>query len=116
VNQYEAEPFPGEHLLPPLSTEVLLDRYHSHTLKCASCYKALTNIRKIRWGMGIIGAIAWAMLPIVTLTVGKSSILSAIVSGIILLAAGGVWIWLGKLERQFYEGQEVPSRNIPGKK
>ena len=37
VNQFAADPFPGESLSPPLSTEVLLDRYHSHTVNCGSC-------------------------------------------------------------------------------
>jgi hypothetical protein len=35
VNQYNANPFPGETLPPALSTAQLLDRDRSHTSKCA---------------------------------------------------------------------------------
>ena len=40
VNQYQAEPFLGQSLPPILSSEILLDRYHSHTKNCASCRAA----------------------------------------------------------------------------
>lgn len=116
VNQYEVDPFPGECLPPPLSKEELLDRYHSHTKNCASCSQALANIKRIRWGIGIAGAIAWAMLPIFALIFGTSSILLAVVCAVIPLVAGGAWLWLGKLERQLYRGREVPMRNLPEKK
>ncbi len=111
LNEYKADPFPGEPLPPPLPIEALLDRYHSHTLKCASCRKALTNIKWLRLGIAVVGAIAWATLPFLTFILG-TSILLTILSAIILLMAGVAWLWLGKLERQFYEGREVPPRNL----
>jgi len=113
LNEYEADPFQGKYLPPPLPTEVLLDRYHSHTLKCASCRKALVNIKRLRLGIVVVGAIAWAMLPLITFIFGEPSILKAILSAVIPLMAGAAWLWLGKLERQFYEGREVPLRNLP---
>ncbi|MFB2918186.1 MULTISPECIES: Rieske 2Fe-2S domain-containing protein [Aerosakkonema] len=116
VNEYEADPFPGESLSPPLSTEILLDRYHSHTIKCASCRKALANIKRMRWGIGIAGAIAWIILPILALTFANSAILLTIISSVMTLAAGSAWFWLGKLERQLYQGRPVPMRNLPEKK
>lgn len=115
LNEYEADPFPGESLPPPLPTEALLDRYHSHTLKCASCRQALVNIKRLRLGIVVVGAITWAMLPLLTFILGEPSILKAILSGVIPLMAGAAWLWLGKLEWQFYEGREVPLRNLPEK-
>ena len=115
LSEYEADPFQGEPLPPPLPTEALLDRYHSHTLKCASCSKALANIKRLRLGIAIVGAIAWATLPLLTFILG-TSILLAILCAVIPLTAGAAWLWLGKLERQFYEGRQVPPRNLPERK
>jgi hypothetical protein len=58
VNQYQAEPFLGQSLSPILSSEILLDRYHSHTKNCASCRAALANIQRLKLGSMILGAIA----------------------------------------------------------
>jgi phenylpropionate dioxygenase-like ring-hydroxylating dioxygenase large terminal subunit len=113
INEYEANPFPGEPLPPSLPTVALLDRYYSHTLKCASCRKALANIKRLKLGSVVVGAIAWATLPFLTFIFDEPSILLAILSVIIPLMAGAAWLWLGKLERQFYEGQEIPPRNLP---
>lgn len=115
LNEFEADPFPGEPLPPPLPTEALLDRYHSHTSKCASCRKALTNIKRLRLGIAIVGAIAWATFPLLTFILG-TSIPVAILSAVIPITAGAVWLWLGKLERQLSEGREVPLRNLPDRK
>lgn len=116
INEYKVDPFQGEPLAPPLPTEALLDRYHSHTSKCASCRKALANIKRFRLGIAIVGAIAWATLPLLTFILDKPSILLAILSTVIPLIAGAAWLWLGRLERQLYEGREVPLRNLPERK
>ena len=116
LNEYEADLFPGEPLPPPLPTEALLDRYHSHTLKCASCRKALANIKRLRLGIAIVGGLIWAALPLLTFILGKPSILLTILCAVIPITAGAAWLWLGKLERQFYEGREVPLRNLPERK
>lgn len=115
VNRFEAEPFPGQSLSVPLSNEVLLDRYHSHTKHCASCRKALATIQRIRLGLAIGGAIAWAVLPVVAYLLGSPSLLLAVLAAAVPLAAGGGWLWLGRLEQQFYKGRPVPLRNLPEK-
>ena len=112
---FEANPFPGETLPPRLSTEALLDRYHSHTVHCASCRGALKNIQRIRFGLGIFGAISWTILPILALLWGQS--LLPVMAGFAatILAGLGVWLYLGMLEKQMREGQHIPPRNLPEK-
>ncbi len=121
VNKYNANPFPGETLPPRLSTEALLDRYHSHTKKCGSCSKALARIEKGRvafiLGMvalpiAVLAAITWATIPLTTLLQSESVILPLSISAIFLLL-GGVWFGLGRLEKRMYQGEETPPRNLP---
>lgn len=114
VNQYNANPFPGESLPPKLSTEELLDRYYSHTKHCGSCRKALARIQKGRVAIAFLAAVAWAMIPVTTLLHTKSVILLILFFGIFLLL-GGAWFGLGKLEQQMYRGEEIPPRNLPSK-
>jgi phenylpropionate dioxygenase-like ring-hydroxylating dioxygenase large terminal subunit len=116
VTEYKADPFPGQALPPPLATEALLDRYHSHTQHCSSCRAALANIQRIRLGLAIAGAIMWAILPVLTLGFKVSSIPIAIGLAIIPLLVGGAWLLLGQLERRFYQGRAIPPRNLPEKK
>jgi len=115
VNQYEADPFPGEALTPALTPAVLLDRYQSHTQHCASCRKALARIQKIRQGCGIVAAIAWSLIPLTTLLPNPTLALTVLATGIPLLA-GVAWLILGRLERQFFEGRIIPPRNLPERK
>lgn len=115
VNEYQAEPFPGETLPPRLSPEVLLDRYHSHTQHCGSCRTALKRIQQIRFSLAITGAIAWAILPLLIWVVGQPSLLLAVLASVIPLLAGGGWLWLGRLEHQLNQGREIPPRNLPDK-
>lgn len=116
VNQYSADPFPGATLPPTLPREKLLDRYHSHTVKCASCSAALANIRRLRMGLAITAAIAWASTPLVALSFDQTAVLAAGLSATVSLASLAAWAGLLKLERQFYEGRDVPPRNLPEKK
>ncbi|MBD2448816.1 Rieske 2Fe-2S domain-containing protein [Nostoc sp. FACHB-152] len=112
VNQYSAESFPGEKLAPPLSKTALLDRYHSHTEKCASCRTALTNLQRLRLGIAIFTALIWTLLPVLCLLqVQVSTITVAILSVAVLLGAGS-WFGLGRLIRRFYQGEEIPPRNM----
>jgi phenylpropionate dioxygenase-like ring-hydroxylating dioxygenase large terminal subunit len=115
VNNYGGDPFPGATLPPRLPREKLLDRYYSHTQKCSSCSKALANIRRVRMGCAVGAAIAFSSTSILTLFLNQTAVLAAISTAVSLtfLAA---WGGLGKLERQFYEGQDVPLRNLPEKK
>ena len=116
VNKYSDDPFPRTTLPPTLPREKLLDRYYSHTLKCSSCSKALANIKRIRIGCLVTAAIAFSSTPILTLLLNQTSVLAAALSTAVSLASLGVWGGLGKLERQFYEGRDVPPRNLPEKK
>ena len=115
VNNYGGDPFPGATLPPRLPREKLLDRYYSHTQKCSSCSKALANIRRVRMGCAVGAAIAFSSTPILTLFFNQTAVLAAL-STAVSLALFAAWGGLGKLERQFYEGQDVPLRNLPEKK
>lgn len=115
VNKYSANPFPDSTLSPALTREKMLDRYHSHTLKCSSCSKALTNIKRLRIGCATIAAIAWAITPLVAFSFDQIAVLVAALSTTVSLASLAAWAGLGKLERQLYEGREVPPRNLPEK-
>lgn len=115
VNQYNANPFPEQTLPPPLSKEALLDRYHSHTVKCASCSGALRRMRQIRMGVAVVGAIAWAIIPLLALFFGETTTLGATVSTAVALLSGVTWFGLGRLEKRFYKGRDVPPRNVPEK-
>ncbi len=60
LNQNGGEPFAGRPLPARQATEVLMDRYRSHTQNCRSCSQALERIRQIRpwlWG-GLWGSAA----------------------------------------------------------
>lgn len=112
VNQFQADPFPNEKLSPPLPTEALLDRYHSHTKKCASCSQAVRRIGQIRKIAAIFGAIAWLILPLVAIFVGNIPPTVAGLGITLTLLSGGVWWGLGNLERRFYLGRSIPPRNL----
>lgn len=113
VNAYAADPFPGAVLPPPLPTSVLLDRYHSHVQHCASCRQALTRIQQLKWGVAIVGSSLWAILPLMALLVGSVNLPIALLSALLPLLLGGSWLFLHRLEQQFYEGRSVPPRNLP---
>lgn len=115
VNKYDADPFGGQKFSPALPIEELLDRYHSHTEKCVSCRTALTRIGQIKKACIILAAIAWSIAPL-TFYFGRSSLLTAIISTVIPLIFGAVWLGLGQLEKRFYQGRLVPPRNLPGGK
>ena len=112
VNQYNADPFPDQPLPPRLSQETLLDRYHSHTVKCKSCSTALVRIRQIRRGVAVVGTMAWAIIPLLALFFDKTATIAAIISTGVALIAGFGWFGLGRLERRFYEGRTIPPRNL----
>ena len=111
VNKYNANPFPGESLPPRLSTEELLDRYHSHTKKCGSCSKALVRIRKLRMAIALLAVLAWAAIPLTSLLQDRSVILP-VLSSIVFLVLAGAWFGLGRLEKRMYQGEETPPRNL----
>ncbi|NJR50331.1 MAG: Rieske 2Fe-2S domain-containing protein [Leptolyngbyaceae cyanobacterium CSU_1_3] len=112
VNEFQADPFPGEALSPPLAIETLLDRYHSHTQHCASCRQALANIQRIRSLTAILGAVSWLVFPLLALNQPTPI---SLLSSLVPLTGAIVWYGLGKLERQFYQGRRTPPRNLPEK-
>lgn len=113
VNQYQADPFPNESLSTPLSQEQLLDRYHSHTSKCASCRAALDKIQQLRYWSVILAAIAWAMTVLVAVSFDGAAAIAVWGLTATTLALGTAWFGLGRLERKFYEGRAIPPRNFP---
>jgi phenylpropionate dioxygenase-like ring-hydroxylating dioxygenase large terminal subunit len=115
VKQYNAEPFANETLSAPLPKEVLLDRYHSHTKKCSSCSTALTNLKRFRLGVAVVAALAWGLLPLWVLIQDQISTVTVIISTLIMMSGALAWFGLGKLERRFYQGREIPPRNLPEK-
>lgn len=114
VNHFKADPFPGQALPARLSDTALLDRYHSHTVHCASCRSALHNLQRLRTGTGIAAALLWSLSPI-AIALSSSSILPAIGLTTASLITGLIWLLLGRLQKQFYEGRSLPPRNQPEK-
>jgi phenylpropionate dioxygenase-like ring-hydroxylating dioxygenase large terminal subunit len=112
VNQFQANPFADQALPPGLSTEALMDRYHSHTKHCSSCRQALNNVQRLRLGLAIGAVLLWSLSPaefllfdssIRGITVGLTVALS--------LVLGSLWLGLGSLERSFISGRRQPPRN-----
>jgi phenylpropionate dioxygenase-like ring-hydroxylating dioxygenase large terminal subunit len=116
VSEFKADPFPGQSLGQEWSTDNLLDRYNSHTRHCGSCAPALKRIKDTRRAALVVSAIAWSAIPLTTAISGGLPLLAGGILTGIPLAAGGFWLWLGTLERKFYEGRELPPRNLPEKK
>ncbi|HBB34309.1 MAG TPA: cell death suppressor protein Lls1 [Cyanobacteria bacterium UBA8803] len=115
VNTYSIDPFAGATLPPALPKERLLDRYNSHAQNCSSCSKALANIRRLRMGCAFTAAIAVSFTPMLTFWLNYTAILPALLT-VVSLVSLAAWAGLGKLERQFYQGRNVPPRNLPLKK
>jgi phenylpropionate dioxygenase-like ring-hydroxylating dioxygenase large terminal subunit len=115
LQQYEADPFPGQEFPLLLSKEALLERYQSHTKKCACCRGALKNIQRLRLVIGIVTALLWTIVPLLT-TLYQNSSLNFVISFTLLTLITGIgWLILGRLEKRFYEGLEVPPRNLSKK-
>jgi hypothetical protein len=99
-----------------LTKPQLLDRYSSHTMHCASCRGALANLKRIRLGLAVIAAIAWSVVPILMMVSHITMPALAIFASLFALGLLGGWAALGRLERRFYEGREIPPRNLPEKR
>ncbi|HEY9810637.1 MAG TPA: Rieske 2Fe-2S domain-containing protein [Halomicronema sp.] len=104
MQQYKADPFPGETLPPALNKEQLLDRYHSHTKNCSSCSAALKTINKLKFACLVVLILALGITPLAAGFVGWFL-------SLVILVDGGLWLYLSKLEKRFYQGEELPSRN-----
>lgn len=115
VNHYQAESFPDQFLSPALSTELLLDRYHSHTQHCASCRQALKTIQRVRQVAVIIAVIILSLLPLLVLS-GLQTLSLGLGLSLLLALAVVLWFGLGQLAKSFYQGNPIPPRNQPEKK
>jgi phenylpropionate dioxygenase-like ring-hydroxylating dioxygenase large terminal subunit len=112
INQYQADPFPHQTLPPALNKTQLLDRYHSHTKNCASCQQALRRLKLLRIALGIIVALSWATVSLMTVWGDNQGSVGAIATIILTLVSGGIWYKLGELIHRFYQGKEIPPRNL----
>ncbi|TAF17874.1 MAG: cell death suppressor protein Lls1, partial [Nostocales cyanobacterium] len=112
INKYNGDPFPGENLPPALPREALLERYHSHVEKCSSCRQALANIQKLKNGCAIITISTLAISPILAFLNSNPSLLTVIIETFIPLLFGLGWWKLNNLETQFYQGRNIPPRNL----
>ena len=115
VNLYHADPFSDRKLTPALSKPELLDRYHSHTVNCRSCSRALSNIKKLKQAAIAIPILIWTILPLLSLVISiPNNLVVFALSGTLLLFSL-IWWQLNKIEQKFYRGQTTPPRNLPGK-
>ena len=115
INQYQAQLFPEQSLSPALSSEILLDRYHSHTKHCSSCRAALKNLQRIKIGIAITTSVIWSLIVILLLTLDNPSIWGMIGLSVTIPLGVIIWFALSHLEKQFYQGREIPPRNLPDK-
>lgn len=115
VNEFEADPFPGQSLEPEWTKDALLDRYQSHTQHCKSCRTALSRIKSLRWGLLGTSAVVWSLLP-VAIAIGGLTVPAVSLLSLLPLTTAAAWAGLGVLERRFYQGRPVPPRNLPEKK
>ncbi len=67
-------------------------------------------------GCTVGAALAWVSTPILAVCLNQTAILAVALSTAASVALFAAWGGLGKLERQFYEGWDVPLRNWPQKK
>ncbi|MGK7939481.1 MAG: Rieske 2Fe-2S domain-containing protein [Crocosphaera sp.] len=112
IHQYQAQVFPEQSLTPAFSRERLLDRYHSHTKYCSSCSSALKNIKRIKMGLAIAISVVWSLLIILLLVFPHPSTWFMILLSLIVPLGVISWLALSNLEKQFYQGREIPPRNL----
>ena len=111
LNDYQADPFPGQNFAPALSTERLLDRYHAHTEHCHSCRTAQKNLQIARQSIAILLLITWASsLTLALINPENSLALAAIAIGIVVLGSLA-WYGLGRLLVKLEQGERTPARN-----
>ncbi|MEB3291117.1 MAG: Rieske 2Fe-2S domain-containing protein [Leptolyngbya sp.] len=113
LRDFQADPFLHQPLPPEQTKAALLDRYQSHTQHCTSCRVALRRIQRIRTGLLIASAATWSLIPLTVALAGSLPVWGGALLTGFPLVAGSLWLWLGRLERQFSEGRAVPPRNQP---
>lgn len=114
VNEFEADPFPGQALPPGIEDKVvLMDRYRSHVQHCSSCAPALRNLQRLRLGLAGLALLSWAGATLATPLGWAGG--WAIASPLFALLSSAAWYGLGQLEQRFYHGRLTPPRNRPEK-
>ncbi|MEY2985193.1 MAG: hypothetical protein RLZZ568_1810 [Cyanobacteriota bacterium] len=114
ITTYQVDPFPGQSLPPRLTTEQLMDRYHSHTQHCRSCRTGLRTIETLQTLSLAIALLCLSLLPLLTVSIAPNVGLGIGLS-VITAIAWGTWAGLGKFKRSFYQGSPIPPRNLPAK-
>lgn len=111
LNDYQADPFPGQTFQPALPTEQLLDRYYSHTEDCHSCRTAYKNIQTTKQAISIIALLAWSSTMIFALLGSGTALTPVLVStGIVVLGSIG-WMIGDRLQGKLERGDRIPARN-----
>lgn len=111
LNDYQADPFPGQTFKPALDTEKLLDRYHSHTEHCHSCTTAHQNIQTAKQAIVIIALLAWMSTTIFALIGGENALLLGSISIGIVIGGSIGWWGLNRLQVKLERGDRTPARN-----
>jgi phenylpropionate dioxygenase-like ring-hydroxylating dioxygenase large terminal subunit len=111
LNNYQADPFPGQTFKPALATEQLLDRYHSHTKHCHSCSTAHRNLKTAKQAIVIAALLAWIGSTIFALIGDESSLMPAIISIGIVIAGSIGWWGCDRLQMLLERGDRLPARN-----
>ncbi len=112
VNRYEADPFAGQQLSAPLTKQALLDRYHSHTSKCASCSQALRNVRRIKTASIAIAILTWTASPLISFFFAPVNLMLILLGSVPVAIAITLWLICHNLEQKFIHGQTTPLRNL----
>ncbi len=110
LNNYQADPFPNQTFTPALSTEQLLDRYHSHTEHCRSCRAAHKNIQMAKSAIAIIALLAWASTMIFAV-LGDGKLSPVLISMGIVIGGSIGWTICNKFQLKLERGERTPARN-----
>ncbi len=111
INNYQADPFPGQTFSPPLTPEQLLDRYHSHTENCHTCRTAHKNIQTAKQSIVIISLFAWIGTMIFALVGGENALELGLISIGIVTGGSIGWWGLNRLQVRLEQGDRLPARN-----
>jgi phenylpropionate dioxygenase-like ring-hydroxylating dioxygenase large terminal subunit len=115
INNFQADPFPGQIFPSALATEELLERYHSHTKHCRSCRTAYRNLERGRFAITGVTIFAWVIGSLLALLGSNTLLLPTIIA--IGFVPIGVVIWwlLGVQLNKLKRGEAIPKRNLPAK-
>jgi phenylpropionate dioxygenase-like ring-hydroxylating dioxygenase large terminal subunit len=111
LNDYQADPFPGQTFKPALATEQLLDRYHSHTEHCYSCRTAHKNIQTTKQSIVILALLAWIAATIFALIGGENALKLGLISIGIVMGGSIGWLVCDRLQIMLERGDRIPARN-----